>query len=165
VALSRLARERGDSEVALEHLSRALVEAPDAPQRAAILEERAEILWSRGQSAAAVKDLQEARIRDPLRFRAAFTLAEYLRRLGRPGEAEALLREAGARVPPEDRVALTNLHFALGRLLLVDLGRPGEARLHLLQVLELSPAFPHAADVRRLIEQAERSVDRPRTDK
>jgi 4-amino-4-deoxy-L-arabinose transferase-like glycosyltransferase len=165
VALSRLARERGDSEVALEHLSRALAEAPDAPQRAAILEERAEIFWSRGQSAAALKDLQEARSRDPLRFRAAFTLAEYLRRLGRPGEAEALLREAGARVPPEDRLALTNLHFALGRLLLVDLGRPGEARLHLLQVLELSPAFPHAAEVRRLIEQAERLVDRPRTDK
>ena len=151
-SLARLARERGDNVEALELFSRAAQESPELPARALLLEERADLLWGTGQSAAALKDLQEARHADPFRFRAVFQQAEYLRRLRRLDEAEALLAEAGSRIPPEDRTALANLHFALGRILLLDRQRPREAVQHLQLVLRLAPRHPQADEVRRLIQ-------------
>jgi len=160
-ALGRIAAERGELQVALEQLGRAVQESPDSPQRALLLEERAGLLWQGGQSAAALRDLEQARAADPHRFRAAFQQAEYLRRLGRLDEAEALLRDAGARIPAEERLPLVNFHFALGRLLLVDRQRPQEAAPHLKRALELAPGHPQAEEIRRLLATAGASVDSP----
>jgi 4-amino-4-deoxy-L-arabinose transferase-like glycosyltransferase len=155
LALGELARERGEQALALEHLGRAAQASPDLAVRCEILELRSDLLWRSGQSAAALRDLEEAGRLDPSRFRIAFKQAEYLRRLAHHREAEAILRAAGARIAPEDRAAQANFHFALGRLLLVDLGRSAEALEHLRKVLELAPAHPHRDEVRRLLEQAE----------
>jgi 4-amino-4-deoxy-L-arabinose transferase-like glycosyltransferase len=162
MALGELARERGEHALALEHLGRAAAASPDPGVRGEILEQRSDLLWRSGQSAAALRELEEAANLDPSRFRIAFKLAEYLRRLARHREAEAVLRAAAERIAPEDRAAQANFHFAMGRLLLVDLGRPAEAFVHLQQVLDLAPAHPHGEEVRRLLEQAGGSVDRRR---
>lgn len=160
-ALARLAQERGETQEALEQLARAAQESPDPPQRAALLEERAALLWQAGQSAAALRDLEEARRHDPHRFRAAFEQAELLRRLGRLEEAEAILREAGERIPDEDRLAQANYHFALGRLLMADRKRPSEALPHLRRALELGPGHPQADEIRRMLEGGGGFIDNP----
>lgn len=70
---------------------------------------------------------------DPAATDARNSLALALERLQRPGEAEALYREALALLPEE-----ASLHANLG-LLLENLGRLAEAEGHLRRAVELAP--------------------------
>ncbi len=98
-----------------------------------------------GRLAAAEESLRRAAFAPVPVYPAFLRLSEIALRQGRPDAAVALLEEARIKFPDRGEAALD-----LGRLL-VQLGRPAEAREHLQAVVDANPSSTMADEARSLL--------------
>jgi tetratricopeptide (TPR) repeat protein len=115
------------------------------PDSALAYQERGQALRSLGRLDLAEKSFAKALALDPRDAISALAMGNIALAREDFGRAEQFFKEA-----IRDEEGQPEAHLNLGLLYLYKMGRPAEAKPHLLRFLELSPDDPEAAEIRRL---------------